>query len=170
MDDLLIGILGKPHGVHGAIRIRTYSDQVDHFMGLPELLLEKEGRRRTVAVREMTFHGRTPVVFLEGIDSPERAREYTGWQILAAREHAAPLEADEYYFADLVGSGVYSDDGYHGHVVSIVEAPQAPLLEIKSDEGGTKAVFVPFMKVYVRSVDIAARRIMLEVPWILDTA
>ncbi len=169
MTGLLIGIIGKPYGVRGALRIRSYSDEVDHFVGLTELHLEKAGSQRTVGVREMKLHGRTPVVLLEGVDSPEDARRYTGWEIRTAREDAAPLAPDEYYFADLIGLGLYSEDGYHGRVVSIVEAPQAPLLEISRDDSNGKTVFVPFMKVYVRSVDIAAGRIVLEVPWILDT-
>lgn len=169
MDELLIGILGRPHGVRGALRIRTYSDEIEHFERLSELSLEKNGRRQTVAVREMKFHGKTPIVFLDGVESPEAAQEYTGWEIRTSREHAAPLDRDEYYFADLVGAAVHSDEGYHGRVVSIVEAPQAPLLEVQADEPGAKPVFVPFMHVYVRSVDTAAGRIMLEVPWILDT-
>ncbi|MEX2443694.1 MAG: ribosome maturation factor RimM [Alkalispirochaeta sp.] len=169
MGDLLIGVLGKPHGVRGALRIRSYSDEVDHFENLTELSLERDGQRRTIAVREMKIHGRTPVVSLAGVTTPEEAQAYTGWEIRVPRERAAPLEADEYYFADLVGASVYSDDGYHGTVVSIVEALQAPLLEVQSDDPKVKPAFVPFMKVYVRSVDTGAGRIMLEVPWILNT-
>ncbi len=169
MEDLIIGVLGRPHGVQGALRIRSYSDEVDHFLDLTELSLEKDGRRRSVPVREMKVHGRTPVVFLEGVTTPEEAQTYTGWQIQVPRDRAAPLEADEYYFADLVGSSVYSDNGFHGTVVAVVEAPQAPLLEIRSGDPAVKPAFVPFMQVYVRSVDPEAKRIVLETPWILDT-
>lgn len=169
MDDLLIGVLGRPHGVQGALKIRTYSDEVEHFLRLREFCLEKDGRRATVRVREMKLHGSTPVAFLEGVNTPEDAQMYTGWQIRVPRDHAAPLEADEYYFADLVGVSVDSDAGHHGTVVAVVEAPQAPLLEVQLDDATAKPVFVPFMRVYVRSVDTAAKRIMLETPWILDT-
>lgn len=168
MEDLVIGVLGRPHGVRGALRIRSYSDEVDHFLDLTELSLEKDGRRRSIAIREMKVHGRTPVVSLEGITTPEDAQAYTGWEIRVPREQAAPLEHGEYYFADLVGASVYSDLGFHGTVIAVVEAAQAPLLEIALDDPAVKPVFVPFMQVYVRSVDTAAKRIVLETPWILD--
>jgi 16S rRNA processing protein RimM len=169
MEELRIGVLGKPHGVHGALKIRTYSDEVDHFRDLTKLVLEKGGHRQTVVIREMKVHGRTPVVSLDGVMSPEDAQHYTGWEICVPRERAAALEADEYYLADLVGVSVSSDEGHHGTVVAVVEAPQAPLLEVQLEDATAKSAFVPFMQVYVRSVDTEAKQIILETPWILDT-
>ena len=170
MDELIIGVIGRPHGVHGAVRVTSSSDEVDHFRALSRVTLERDGRRRDAVVTGVAVHGRTPILSLEGVSSPEEARQYTGWSIRVPRSQAAPLGQDEYYLADLIGCSVDSDEGHHGRIVAVIDAPQAPLLEVAlSGDQRARTVFVPFMHVYVRTVDIAAGRVELETPWILST-
>lgn len=168
MDDgLLIGVIGRPHGVHGALRVRSYSDETEHFRRLERVTAERDGRTRDLTVRDVQVTGRMPVLRFDGVETPEEARRLTGWELRVPRDQAAPLGPEEYYYADLIGLRVVSDAGDHGTVRAVFDAPQAPLLEVVPGSG--RPALVPFMEVYVRSVSPERGEVVLEAPWIVDT-
>jgi 16S rRNA processing protein RimM len=166
MSEVRIGVIGRPHGVHGAVKIRTYSGEVDHFRDLREVEVELDGRRRRYGIRDVRIQGMTPVISFEGVTTPEAARLLTGGELCVPAESAAPLRDDEYYLRDLIGCTVSSGTMDLGVVAGVIDAAQAPLLEVELTGGAVR--LVPFMRVYVGDVDIESRRIRLETPWILD--
>ena len=53
------------------------------------------------------------------------------------REHAVPLEADEYYIADLIGMEVFTEDGaFFGQLQDVIETGANDVYIIDSDEHG----------------------------------
>ena len=135
MDELSIGTVGRPHGVHGEVRVRSHSGESAHFRDLQEVTLVRGEARRSMVISEIRIVGNTPVVRFEGVDSPERAQTLTGWEIVVPRERAAPLSNDEYYVHDLVGCDLIYGEEAVGTVAGVIEAPQAPLLEVRRCDG-----------------------------------
>ena len=90
-------------------------------------------------------------------------------EIRVDRVAAAPLDEDEYYVSDLVGLDVTVDGRSYGTIVSVIDASQAPLLEIRRNGTGERnGVFlVPFMGRYIGTVDLSARTLEVVEPWIL---
>ena len=171
MDTLTIGVLGKPRGVHGDIRVRSYSGEVEHFRSLSSVTLVKGEMSRRMRVNEVrVIHG-MPVVRFEGVETPEAARGLVGWEIAVPRESAAPLGPDEYYWNDLVDCRVMVDGVERGRVVAVVEGSQAPLLEVAPGgdaDGVPPTVLVPFMSPFVGDVNIDDATVVVEQPWILE--
>ncbi|MCG8479482.1 MAG: ribosome maturation factor RimM [Spirochaetales bacterium] len=169
MDTLTIGVLGKPRGVHGDIRVRSYSGEVEHFRSLRDVVLLKDGARRPARVREVRVVQGIPVLRFEGVETPEVARSLAGWEISVPRERAAPLGPGEYYWNDLVDCRVTVDGVERGRVVAVVEGTQAPLLEVApADETSSSTVLIPFMSPFVGEVDIEGATIIVERSWILE--
>lgn len=169
MDTLTIGVLGKPRGVHGDVRVRSYSGEVEHFLTLRDVVLVKGGASRQARVREVRVVQGVPVIRFDGVETPEAARSLAGWEISVPRECAAPLGTDEYYWNDLVGCCVTVDGRERGRVVAVVEGAQAPLLEVApSNETASSTVLIPFMSPFVGRVDIEGATIVVERSWILE--
>lgn len=167
-DRLAIGRIGRPHGVHGAMRVHSYSDETEHFRGLERILLRRDGDEREVAVDTIQIHGRSPVLRLAGVATPEAARSFTGYEILVPREVAAPLGADEFYVADLVGLELCVEGRSVGRICGVIEAPQAPLLELEPNAAG-RTVLIPFLRRFVGEPDLVSGSIELKAPWLLDS-
>lgn len=165
-DLLAIGRLGSPHGVQGFLRVQSYSGEVAHFADLGEILLTREGERRTVRVEESRVSGPDVLLRLAGSACPEEARAWTGWEILVPRSRAAPLGPGEYYIADLAGCDLVFAGASVGTVEAVLEGGEAPLLEIRRTPART--VLVPFRKEFIGEVDTAGRRIELLADWILE--
>jgi 16S rRNA processing protein RimM len=72
------------------------------------------------------------------------------------------LSDDEFWQTDLVGCSVVLADGSDvGHVTGIVESPAQDILVLDTPRGER---MIPLVKELVPTVDVAARRIVVDPP------
>lgn len=161
-----VGCLGSPFGVQGFLHIHSHSGETAHLFDLGDVTLARGTERKAARIVKVIHAPGGAAVLLEDSTGPEDAREWTGWEVLVPRSKAAPLHADEYYIADLVGCALLYRGERVGEVQSVLEGGSVPLLEIRKDAG--KAVLVPFRSEFVGAVDMVARTIELLVDWILE--
>ncbi|MBU0929254.1 MAG: ribosome maturation factor RimM [Spirochaetes bacterium] len=166
MDELALGRLGAPHGVRGDVRLVSFSGESEHLLELSEATLKGGGREIRIAIESAREFGDGALLKIRGYDSPETVRALSGMELWAPRDKAAPLDDDQYYYADLVGCSVYSGDSTVATVVAVCDGGGGDLLEVEKAGGGS--AYVPFRKEFVGRVDIASRRIELVAPWILE--
>jgi 16S rRNA processing protein RimM len=157
----------RPFGVTGEVRIHTHNAEHAHLAKLDGVVVRsRDGSTRTIAIEGVRTVSGEAVIKFRGYDSPERARELSGEQILVPRSDAAPLKKGEYYVADLIGCTLVHEGVVLATVESTAEGGQALLLEVRTDDG--RVHYVPFMKEYTGAVDLVGRTIELTAPWILE--
>jgi len=166
VDELALGRLGAPHGVDGRIRLVSFSGETEHLLALKSATLRGEGRVLPIRIEAARDYGDGVLLKIEGYDSPEAAKALSGLELWAPRASAAPLEEDQYYYADLVGCVLRAGDATVAEVVAVCDAGGGDLLEVRKPDGSS--AYVPFRKEFVGRVDIASRAIELVAPWILD--
>ena len=166
MDELALGRLGAPHGVDGRIRLVSFSGETEHLYELTEATLKGAGRSLRVGVESVAPHGGGVLLKIAGYDSPETVRALSGMELWAPRDKASPLEDDQYYYADLVGCDLVSGDRTVSTVLAVCDSGGGDLLEARKPDGSSS--YVPFRKEFVGRVDVAAKRIELVAPWILE--
>ena len=116
---------------------------------------------------ETISHGGAVFIRFAGIDSPEAAGALNGAEIIAVREHAAPIKEGEFYVEDLKGLEVLSGDGNAlGHILNVVEGGGGDMAEVKLLSGGIR--LVPFRKEFFGDVNLEDGKIVLLEPWILE--
>lgn len=159
--ELAVGVVVRAHGVRGHVRVRSLSGEAKHFLALREVTLVREGRQRLrVAVQEVSAGASHAVLLkLEGVDTPEQARQLVGCELWVDRGHAAPLGPGEYYLADLVGCRVIGARGPVGEVSAVIDAGAGDLLEIRAADGSS--FLVPFRSPFVGEVDVGTATIRL---------
>jgi 16S rRNA processing protein RimM len=87
-----------------------------------------------------------------------------GQNFSVARAMLPPTgDPDEFYQADLVGLGAVDPQGQAiGRVGAVHDYGGGPLLELELTSGGTR--LVPFASAVALEVDLAAGRIVLQLP------
>src|SRR5438105_1039863 len=101
MDRVLVGRVGRPHGLDGSFVVENPSDD-ERWFAVGSRLFAGEREVEVVAVRRVGG-GRRAI----RVDAPlER-----GTTLGVAREALPPTEPDEYYVFDLVGLEVVEDGG-----------------------------------------------------------
>jgi 16S rRNA processing protein RimM len=159
-DLLAVGVVASTHGVSGDVKVKTFSGTAENLLALDRALFRKGGVDRELRIRSVRTQGPGAIIGVVGIESPEQARPLIGSEILVAREKAAPLEAGEYYEADLCGCSLWFGDEEIGTVRSVWEGGPVQLLEVTGKDG--KGHLVPFTDHFVGAVDLATRRIELR--------
>jgi len=166
MELFSIGVVRRAHGIHGELKVESLSGESDHFKRLNDVQLCNGSVTETFTVESVRGAARALIVKLAGIDNPERANRYRGWELKTGREHAAQLAEGEHYVADLCGCGVFHKGIRLGTVRSVWENSQADVLEVEIEGGEVR--HVPLLDVYVGEIVPAAGRIELRVDWIVE--
>ena len=164
-QELVIGRVRTAHGVRGELKVESLSGEVEHFLDLESVTLVRGDDRRTLTVESVRAAHRVLLIKLEGVDSPEVAKKWRGWEIAVSRESASPLADDEYYLADLVGMRVVFEGVERGTVSAILEGGKTALLEVALPEGERR--IVPFQSEFVGDVDLEGETLTLETDEVL---
>jgi 16S rRNA processing protein RimM len=159
---LAVGKILRPHGIRGALVVEALTDRPERFSPGGRLLLERgEGRFEEVEVVTGGPHKGRYLVALEGVVDRDAAEALRGRYLMIAECDASPLAEGEYWAHDLVGMRVVDAGGKALGVVDEVLCREAQdLLLVKAEGGGEFSV--PFVKQFVKGVDVDAREVTVE--------
>jgi 16S rRNA processing protein RimM len=158
---LAVGVIASTHGVAGEVKVRSLSGEIRHLLELRSVLLRKGNTEQTVELQWVRRNDPGVIVKVAGWDSPEKARALIGSEIWVPRMAAAPLNAHEYYAADLCRCSLWLGEEEVGEVRSVWDGGPSQLLEIAGKEG--KTWLVPFSEHFIGEVDIESGMIRLKV-------
>ena len=153
-----VGRLGAAHGVHGWLRVQSFTDP-------PQRLFEWQRWRlqsgTEVNVLESRPQGNGWIARLEGIEDRDAAGRLSGQLVLVNRGELPATTAREYYRADLVGFEARNvEDVLLGVVDHFIDTPGNAVMVIR----GTREYLVPMSAQHLRSVDQQARRLIVDWP------
>jgi 16S rRNA processing protein RimM len=100
-----------------------------------------------------------PILRLEGSTSREDAEALRGFELTVPREDAM-LDDGEFWASDLVGCVVVSGDVEVGSVRRMNALPSVEVLEVDRPDGSE--LLVPMVRDCIRSIDVEARRIDID--------
>ena len=168
---IVLGRLVGPHGLQGWLKIHPFGDDFDALGAMPQWWLgaDAEGEVWTpYALHELKAQGKGLIVKFVGVDGRSAAEAMDGLYIAAPRAALPKTEADEYYWADLIGLDVVNASGERlGKVSGLLSSGAHEVLCVR-DGAGEKASerLLPFVAQVVKKVDSANRTIHVE--WGVD--
>jgi 16S rRNA processing protein RimM len=165
MEMIAIGKIRTSHGVHGFVKIVSFSGESDHFFNLEKILLKSEKVEKEYKIEEMKPMGGSVIIKFDGIDTPEKAKTLSGMEIWVPRDKASALSEGEYYHADLNQCSIQFNDEVVGRVKSILEGGGGELFEVEMTSGET--VLIPFRDEFIGEISIEKKLIELKSKWIL---
>lgn len=162
-ETILVGILSRPHGIRGEIKVDIHTDNPRRFDPGSELLLvPARGARRAVKVTGFRPVRGGGLITIEGCESREDAAELRGARLEVELSRVPEAPAGFYYQYELVGCRCFeAAHGEIGEVVDLVEDGGGHLLRVRS---GEREVLVPFVEAFLERVDVAGGRIDLRLP------
>jgi 16S rRNA processing protein RimM len=164
---MLIGRLAGAHGMQGGLKLISYAESLDVFApGRPIRVRSADGAETVYDVVEARPQGRGTVLFLSGVTHRSQAEALIGGELWIDRATLPALAEGTYYWADLIGLDVVSVDGRHlGRLESIFATGSNDVYVVK---GADREILVPALKSVVTAVDLAARRMQVDLPEGLD--
>ena len=160
---LVVGRIARAHGIGGEVAVEVRTDSPDLRFAEGVVLETDPPENGPLTVERARWHsGRMLVAFAEVADrtSAEALRN----TLLVADSATSPeVDEDEYWDHQLVDLAVVSVDGSSlGSVSDVVHSPGGDLLVVRRPDGGE--LMVPFVRSIVPTVDLDARRVVVDPP------
>lgn len=162
---IVVGRVVRPHGVKGALLVRSETDHPSELFVPGRALGVREpppGAPSALTLREARPHGSGWLLETGELTDRTMAERYAGRYLTLPREELRELAEEEYFLHDLVGLTVVTTEGRAlGEVGRVYETPAAPTLAV-SFAGRER--LIPFRREVVVAVDLAAGRLVVELP------
>lgn len=165
-DRICVGAIAGAFGVAGEVRLKSYCAEPTAIADYGPLYTEDGARSFRITLTRPVAGGLGARV--QGVKTKEEADALRGTQLYADRARLPHLPDDEFYHADLIGLAVQDTGGVAlGTVQAVHNHGAGDILEI-SGPGLKSALMVPFTLVAVPTVDLTARKIVVDLPEGLD--
>ncbi len=161
-DRVCIGAIAGAFGVRGEVRLKSFCSDPEAIASYGPLTTEDGGRSFRVTLTRAIPNGFA--ARLSGVTSKEDADALRGVSLYVGRDRLPALGDDEFYHADLIGLTVYdTGGGVVGTVSAVHNHGAGDLLEVRR-AGPKSAALLPFTREIVPTVDLAAGRIVADIP------
>lgn len=160
-DRICVGAIAGAFGVQGEVRLKSFCADPAAIADYAPLFTE-DGRSFGVKVTRPVAGGLA--ARLTGVQTKEAADALRGVTLWAARDKLPSLPDDEFYHTDLIGLPVLDTGGAAiGTVRAIHNHGAGDFLEIIAP-GARAPLLIPFTRQQVPTVDLTARRIIVDLP------
>lgn len=155
-----IGAVVRAQGIKGLIRVKPFADP-DTLLDADILYLGKGDS--DPAPREVTssqLHQGAVLIGLEGVKTMTEAEKLIGNQIYADRETLPELPDGEYYWFEVLGLEVYTEDGLLlGKIKEILPTGSNDVYVVRKDG---KEYLIPAIEDVVREIDLSGGRVIIH--------
>lgn len=177
-DAVRIGECGRAHGLHGELRLKSFTDD-PAMLARYEPLFDESGARCEITAMRPAPGGAADLFIarIAGVDDRNAAEALNRRGLYTTRAAVAaidPPEEDEFLLADLIGLKAVTPLGeMRGTVVEVPDYGAGTLIGIappREGDGAVRAgargetVLLPFTRAFFPEVDIAAGRIVVDAP------
>ena len=164
----VIGLVSRPHGVRGEIRVESLTDRPDRFARLSRVWLVRAGTELgEFDVESSRALGKAVGLKLHGLDTPEAVAALRGVEIQAEPLSADDLPAGTYYVSNLVGLDVRTDEGEPlGVVAEVMSCRANDVLVVRH---GASERLLPLVGDVIVKIDLGERVVVVHVlPGLLE--
>ena len=163
-EKIRVGVVGRAHGVHGAIRVFMDDAGSDSLLKAKTVFLGPG--EDAYKVLRATRCGRFVALELDGITDRDRAFEFTGLEVKILRSALKPLRG-AFYACDLIGLELCDETGKRwGRIDAIMPSGAHDLLRYVRPMGGVG--YVPFVSAHVGDVDMENKTVQVESGWMAE--
>jgi len=152
-DLILVGKIVKPHSIRGDVTVEIYCDDPDVFVEGKRLVISGNGVERDVFISGINGNKKGRLILhFQGVDTRNDAENLRNCSLFVYRDELSKTGESEYYFCDLLGCRVESEDGeFFGRVSVIFEGNDYPILRIV-EEDKKKEIELPFISKFIKEV------------------
>ncbi|MBU9697108.1 ribosome maturation factor RimM [Rhodobacteraceae bacterium HSP-20] len=162
-DRVCVGAIAGSFGVQGEVRLKSFCSDPLAIADYGPLWTEDGSRSFDVRLTRSNVSGGVGVR-LSGVATKEQADALKGVQLYADRDRLPSLPDDEFYHADLIGLTVQDTGGaVVGTIRAIYNHGAGDILEIFAP-GRKSALLLPFTLANVPTVDLAAGKVVADLP------
>lgn len=158
-----VGKIVNTHGIRGEVRVISKTDFADErYQPGNTLYIFKEGSQEPikVVVESHRVHKNFDLLTFEGMHSIQDVEQFKGSLLRVDENQLSELDEGEYYFHEIIGCKVYTDDGEEiGTIREILATGANDVWVVKRKAG--KDLLIPYIDEIVKDIDIDEKKIII---------
>ena len=166
--ELVVGRIGRPHGLRGEVTVEVRTDDPDTRFATGSVLSTDPVGRGPLTVNSVRRIGGNQVLGFDGFADRDAAETLRGTLLVVDGEKLPELEdSEEFYDHQLIGLEARLVSGETlGPIVDMMHLPSNDVLVVEKagPDGTTVEVLIPFVKVIVPAVDVAGGFVVVDPP------
>lgn len=155
-----VGKIIGTHGIKGLLKVFSYSGNIESLTYAESVLLKwQDGALREYAVKSVSAHAGGFILGLDGFTDINQVLSLTGSELCLKRCQLPEPGEDEYYWRDLIGLTVNTDQGVElGTLVDIFETGSSDIYVVR---GSSKEYLIPAIADVITHVDIPGKKMII---------
>ena len=165
--EILVGKIGRAHGLRGEVSIDVRTDEPDRRFAAGTTFATARG---TLTIASTKWNGQRLLATIDGVTDRNTAEILLGTDLrLEVAQDERPDDPEEFYDHQLVGLLVETESGEKlGEISEVLHLPSQDVIVVPHDG---RDVLVPFVSQFVPVVDLDARRlVVVDWPGLLEEA
>jgi 16S rRNA processing protein RimM len=157
-----LGEIVTTHGIAGWLKLNPYNSESPLLSTVSDVILVQDETHTPVQVESARPHRRQILLKLRGIDDIESARRCVGSTLSVPEEAFATPAPGQYYHYQVIGLEVFDTNG--ARIGTLKEIWSTPASELYVVAGVDKEHLIPAVKEIIAEVDLAAGRMIVDLP------
>ncbi len=153
--ELTVGLIVKPQGIRGELKVKPYTDDAEVFRALKSVYIDGIEYR----VLNVRTGGGAAYLGLRGVPDRNAAELLRGKEITIPREDAPEPEEGRYYVADVLGSEIVTEEG---EVLGVLSDVRQAATDVYTLMRGEKEILFPAATGVVIDVLVAEKKIVVN--------
>lgn len=155
-----IGKIIGTHGIKGQLKVHSYSGNFESLSAARTVALKSaDGTLREFILKSTNANSGKFIIGLQDFDDIDQAKPLVGNELCLKRCHLPKLTDDEYYWSDLIGLHVVTDDGIPlGTIVDIFETGSSDIYVVRGEK---REYLIPAIADVVKQVDLESGKIVI---------
>lgn len=164
-DWLNVGKIVNTHGVHGEVRVISITDfkEARYKEGNTLYAFQENGEKIPLTVVSWRQHKQFDLLKFKGYTNINDVEHLKGCMLKVHRDEVDDhLEEGEYYYYQIIGLPVFTEDGDELGVVKEILSPGANDVWVVERKDNAKEVLIPYIDDVVKKVDVNNKKIIIH--------
>jgi len=157
---ITVGKIIGTHGIKGQMKLKSYSGNADSLSAVRSITLKSPaGTLQEFSINSFKANSGKFIIGLQDFDDINQVQSFLGSEVCLKRDQLPGLEEDEYYWSDLIGLQVFTDDGtLLGTIADIFETGSSDIYVVR---GEAREYLIPAIADVIKMVDPAGGKIVI---------
>ena len=157
-----VGKIVNTHGIRGEVRVISRTDFAeDRYQVGNTLHLFRENKEPIeLKIASHRVHKNFNLLTFEGYHNVNDVEPFRDGILKITESQLTDLDEGEFYFHEIIGCTVYTDQGEEVGTIHEILAPGANDVWVVKDSRG-KDVLIPYIEQIVKEVDIEAQKVII---------
>lgn len=162
-----MGYVKSAHGIRGEVFAQIPSGEWDWAtVGLTMWLRPRNSEESAQAfeIERFRSHKTGLIIKFKEVLDRNQAESLQGHVVLVEEEHFVSEPGENIYLHEVLGFQVFDKEQEVGEVIGFMDNGAQDLLRVRDEKAKEKEHLIPFLEIFVESIDFENKRIHMDLP------